>query len=209
MGGREGSLGANGSAETKVALTFDDGPHPATVELLDLLDSYRVRATFFQCGMYVRARPAIALEVAKRGHELGNHTQTHPWLWRCSPTRIRAEIAGAQEAIAEVVQAAPKWFRAPYGVPGWGMLAAMREYNLTHEGWTVIGDDWKLRASEIAGRVLSRIRPGGVICLHDGRDVNPQPDIRETIEAVRRIVPELLARGYRFVTVTDLRCPKT
>jgi peptidoglycan/xylan/chitin deacetylase (PgdA/CDA1 family) len=192
-----------------VALTFDDGPHPATVELLDVLDAYLVRATFFQCGMYVRARPAIAAVAATRGHEIGNHTETHPWLWRCSPGRIRDEIARAQEAIGQACGVTPRQFRAPYGVPGLGMGAALREHNLAHEGWTVIGNDWKLRAPEIAGRVLSRIRPGGVICLHDGRDVNPQPDIRETIEAVRRIVPELLARGYRFVTVTDLRCPKT
>lgn len=190
-------------------MTFDDGPHPATVELLDLLGAYGVTATFFQCGMYVRARPEVARETAARGHEIGNHTETHPWLWRCTPRRVRDEIARAQEAIVSGAGVVPRRFRAPYGVPGFGMGAAMREYDLTHERWTVMGDDWKLRAPEIANRVLTRLRPGGVVCLHDGRDVNPQPDIRETIEAVRRIVPELLARGYRFVTVTDLRCPKT
>jgi peptidoglycan/xylan/chitin deacetylase (PgdA/CDA1 family) len=70
----------------------------------------------------------------------------------------------------------------------------------------VIGNDWKLAARQIAERVLGRIRPNGVIVLHDGRDVRPEPDIRETIEAVRRIVPALLERGYRFETTSELLC---
>ena len=189
----------------RLALTFDDGPHPQTLELLRVLDENGVRATFFQCGMFARRHPEIARAVAAR-HEVANHTDTHPWLWRCMPSTIRAELSRAQESIIAASGATPRWFRPPYGVPGLGLGRALRENGLSYVGWTVIGNDWKLAARQIAERVLGRIRPNGVIVLHDGRDVRPEPDIRETIEAVRRIVPALLERGYRFETTSELLC---
>lgn len=192
----------------RASLTFDDGPHPQTLELLRVLDEHRIRATFFQVGMFVRARPEIARAVAA-AHEVANHTDTHPWLWRTWPWRIEEEVARAQESIAAATGCVPRWFRPTYGVPGIGLRRALRRHGLTSVGWTVIGNDWKLRAPEIAARVLKRLRPGANICLHDGRDRHPRPDIAETIEAVRILIPAVLARGYEFVTLSELLCPPT
>jgi peptidoglycan/xylan/chitin deacetylase (PgdA/CDA1 family) len=192
----------------RASLTFDDGPHAQTLELLRVLGEYRVRATFFQVGMFVRARSEIARAVAET-HEVANHTDTHPWLWRTWPSRIEQEVARAQDSILAATGFAPRWFRPTYGVPGIGLRRALRLHGLHSVGWTVIGNDWKLRAPEIAARVLKHLRPGANICLHDGRDRNPAPDIAETIEAVRILIPAVLARGYEFVTLSELLCPPT
>jgi peptidoglycan/xylan/chitin deacetylase (PgdA/CDA1 family) len=192
----------------RASLTFDDGPHRQTLELLRVLEQYRVPATFFQVGAYVRAAPEIARAVAE-GHELGNHTDTHPWLWRTSPGRIEREVARAQAAILAATGRLPRLFRPTYGVPGLGLGRALRRHGLSSVGWTVIGNDWKLRAPAIAARVLKRLRPGAIICLHDGRDRNASPDIAETIEAVRILVPSALARGFEFVTLSELLWPTT
>lgn len=192
----------------RASLTFDDGPHPRTLELLRVLDEYRVRATFFQVGAYVRAAPEVA-RAAAGTHEVANHTDTHPWLWRTWPSRIEEEIARAQDSIVAATGHVPRLFRPTYGVPGIGLGRALRRHKLTKVGWTVIGNDWKLRAPEIAERVLKHLRPGANICLHDGRDRNPAPDISETIEAVRILIPAALARGYEFVTLSELLWPTT
>lgn len=192
----------------RASLTFDDGPHPQTLDLLELLDRFAVPATFFQCGVHVRARPEIARRVAG-SHEIGNHTDTHPSLWRSLPSTIAQEVARAQASIVEATGVTPRLFRCPYGVPGIGLRRALAQHGLTKTGWTVIGNDWKLRAPEIASRVLESLTPGANICLHDGRDRNPEPDIRETIEAVHVLVPAILDRGYEFVTLSELLWPKT
>jgi len=187
----------------RTALTFDDGPHPQTLELLKVLEEYRIPATFFQCGMYVRKYPEIAREVAA-SHQLGNHTNTHPWLWRTLPSKIREEISVTQEIIQSATNIRPQVFRPPYGVSGIGLKNTLQQHQLTNVLWTVIGNDWKLPASKITQRVLSHMKPDGIICLHDGRDVNPSPDIRETIEAVKQIIPALLEQNYEFVTTSQL-----
>lgn len=190
----------------RAALTFDDGPHPQTLDLLRVLEQYRVPATFFQCGMYVRRYPEIAREVSMT-HELGNHTDTHPWLWRTWPSKIREEVTRTQHSIEDATGIRPRVFRPPYGVSGIGLSNVLRQHNLSKIMWTVIGQDWKLPAEKITERVLTRIKPEGIICLHDGRDVNPTPDISQTIEAVRRIIPALLEQGYEFVTSTAIQSP--
>lgn len=191
-----------------ISLTFDDGPHAGTQEILRILGSYGVTATFFQCGMHARRNPEISLAVASK-HEVANHTESHPLLLRCLPGVIAREVAQAQEAIEHAAGVAPRLFRCPYGVPGLGLGAALRPHGLRNVFWTVIGNDWKWPADRIAERVLARTRPGGIIVLHDGRDVDPTPDISHTIEAVRRIVPELLERGFEFKTASQLLCRTT
>ncbi len=156
----------------------------------------------------MRRHPDIARAVASR-HEIGNHTDTHPYLCFRTPAGIRREIAAAQESIVAAGIAAPSLFRAPYGYPALGLRRALRDAELQPVRWTVIGNDWKLRARAVADRILRKAGADANICLHDGRDVNPNPDIGETIEAVRIILPELLNRGFEFVTVTELLCPTT
>jgi peptidoglycan/xylan/chitin deacetylase (PgdA/CDA1 family) len=190
-----------------IALTFDDGPSPATPALLDLLAEYQTPATFFQIGANAAAFREIARAVHHAGHEIGNHSQTHPNFAMTRPSFIGGEFAEAQRTIAQATGQVPVWLRAPFGVRWFGFRGMQRRLGLEGVMWTVLGRDWKLPAGAIAERVISRISDGGIICLHDGRGTLKDPDVTPTIEAVRRILPNLLEKGYHFETVTQLLCP--
>jgi peptidoglycan-N-acetylglucosamine deacetylase len=190
-----------------LALTFDDGPSESTPKLLEALDRHQVSATFFMCGENVRRCPDVAREVASRGHEIGNHTDSHRRLDFKSPRYIYGEMARAQETIQEVTGAKPRWFRAPYGVRWFGVAQAQELLGLNGVMWTVIGRDWKLEPKSIVRRVLPKIDNGAIVCLHDGRELRARPDVGNTIEAVRRLIPILKAEGYRLQTVSQLICP--
>jgi peptidoglycan-N-acetylglucosamine deacetylase len=190
-----------------IALTFDDGPTHGTLELLTVLQTFGVRGTFFQCGAQVERRREIAREVAARGHEIGNHTHTHPHLHLRSPRFIHDEIARAQAVIVSTTDRVPVLFRAPYGVRWLGVRAAQRKLGLLGVMWTSIGRDWDLSAREVSARIVSGAAPGAIICLHDGRELAPDPDISNTVEAVKSTVPVLLDMGFRFETVSEILCP--
>jgi peptidoglycan/xylan/chitin deacetylase (PgdA/CDA1 family) len=190
-----------------IALTFDDGPSEGTPAVLEALARHGVPATFFQCGANVARLPGVAREVLAAGHEIGNHSQTHPLFCFRSPRFMEEEIRRAQETIAEHTGAAPAWFRAPFGVRWFGLEGAQRRAGVGGLMWTVIGYDWKRKAEAVAARIQSRVENGAILCLHDGRELRVRPDIGVTVEAVRRLVPLLLDRGYRFETVSRLLCP--
>ncbi|MDQ6705418.1 MAG: polysaccharide deacetylase family protein [Acidobacteriota bacterium] len=190
-----------------VALTFDDGPSEGTPQILEILAKYRARATFFQCGANVRRIPSIAREVEAAGHEIGNHSDSHPLSCLQFPRSILGEFQRAQETIEEALRVSPALLRAPFGVRWFGFREMQRRLDLLGVMWTVLGGDWWLPAAAIATRVLARIRPGAIVCLHDGRELRVRPDIRATVEAARRIVPALAARGYHFETVSEILCP--
>jgi peptidoglycan/xylan/chitin deacetylase (PgdA/CDA1 family) len=192
-----------------IALTFDDGPTQGTLELLDVLERSGARATFFQCGTQVGRLPEVAREVQSRGHEIGNHSHTHARLYLRSAAFIRDEIARAQDAIATATGRTPVLFRAPYGVRWFGMRTVQRELGLMGVMWTALGRDWRLGGEAVAARVTAAARAGAIICLHDGRELMSDPDISNTVDAVRRAVPLLIDRGFRFETVSDILCPKT
>jgi len=190
-----------------LALTFDDGPSETTPAILDVLSQYGIPATFFQCGANVERLPAVARAVHAAGHEIGNHSHTHPLLCLRSPAFIENELRRAQETIGKHTGKAPVWFRAPFGVRWFGLRSAQERLGLTGVMWTVIGYDWTLKAGEVVTRVAGRVDNGAILCLHDGRELECKPDAGVTVEAVRRLVPLLLERGYHFVTVSRLLCP--
>jgi peptidoglycan-N-acetylglucosamine deacetylase len=191
-----------------VALTFDDGPSESTPEILEILGEYGVTATFFQCGANVDRLSQVAREVAAKGHEVGNHTYSHPYLFLCSPGAIEAELRRAQETIESHTGVWPCWFRAPYGARWFGLGRAQRKMQLTGVMWSTIGYDWNRRASEVVARMAASTSNGAILCLHDGRELRAKPDVRATVETVRRLVPLLLDRGYKFETIGRLLCPK-
>jgi peptidoglycan/xylan/chitin deacetylase (PgdA/CDA1 family) len=195
------------ASRRSIALTFDDGPSESTPELLRLLAEHNVLATFFECGASVERLPEIAREVAGRGHEVGNHSYSHPRFYFRSTAFIRDELARGQEVIENAAGVSPTLFRAPFGVRWPGMREAQRRLGLLGVMWTVIGRDWKLDAPAIVRRVSHAVRNGAIVCLHDGRELVARPDIESTIEAVRRLIPALRAQGYRFETVSQLICP--
>ena len=191
-----------------IALTFDDGPSESTPALLELLEQNGVRATFFQCGVNVRRLPEIARQVAAAGHEIGNHSHTHPRFWFRWRRFFQDELERAQAAIRETTGVAPRLFRAPDGTRWPGLGVAQERQKLLGVMWTVIGRDWALPAERITRRLLGGARNGAILCLHDGCRVEPQPDVRRMLEAVRRLLPELQARGFGFETVSELLCPR-
>ena len=196
-----------GSAGRKtIALTFDDGPSPATPPILDILASYKVPATFFQCGVNVLRAPELSQAVCAGPHEIGNHSHTHPNFALRRPPYIVGEFLRAQSAIAEATSRTPVLMRPPFGVRWFGFREMQARLGLMGVMWSVIGLDWKLAAPRVAERVLSRARDGAIICLHDGRGTLKDPDARATVEAVRKIVPALLEKGYHFETVSQLVC---
>jgi len=190
-----------------IALTFDDGPSESTPKLLHALEKYRVSATFFMCGENVRRCPEVAREVTARGHEVGNHTDSHSRLDFKSPQFIYREMAKAQETIEQTTGAKPRWFRAPYGVRWFGVGQAQSLLGLHGVMWTVIGRDWRWPAERISSRVIANAANGAIVCLHDGRGLQSAPDIAATIEAVEYTIPRLQERGFSFLTLTQILCP--
>ncbi|MBC7927275.1 MAG: polysaccharide deacetylase family protein [Bryobacteraceae bacterium] len=197
------SIWRGNSEQRELALTFDDGPSESTPELLEVLERFGVSATFFLCGVPVRRLPGIARLITQSKHELGNHTDSHARLWLRSRSFISTEVGLAQRTIADVTGVSPQLFRAPYGVRWPGLGAVQREHGLTGVMWSVIGNDWALPADRIAARVLRGVQPGAIVCLHDGRELRVNPDIRPTIGAVRTLIPRLRNEGWTFRSVRD------
>lgn len=201
-----GHVVAHGGKVPAVALTFDDGPSPATEEILRILDGYHIKATFFLIGENAARHPGGAARIVAGGHCLGNHTWSHPLLAPVeSGGRLGREIDDAQRAIRQATGVAPELFRPPHG---WRSPAMMRECgkrHLTVVTWTVDSCDWKgVPADEVVRRVLKEASPGSIILLHDGRGIVASPNAENTVEALPRIIEGLAHRGYRFATVADL-----
>lgn len=195
-----------------IALTFDDGPSPGSLELLDYFAKEGVRATFFQCGANVLRHPDISRRLGEAGHEIGNHTYSHPRLCPTlgreisfrSPQFILSEFSLAQAIIQAESKVEPKILRAPYGLRWYGIGETQRTLDLLGVMWTVIGHDWEWPADRVFDLVCRKASPGGIVCLHDGRDIRPNPDIKETLKSVKRLVPWLKDEGYGFETVSEI-----
>ena len=190
-----------------IALSFDDGPSESTPELLELLARHGVPATFFQCGANVRRLPQVSREVAARGHEIGNHTDTHAKLYFQSPLFIYRELARAQQTIEQTTGVLPRLFRAPYGARWFGLRQAQHRLGLVGVMWSTLALDWKWPEQRVLQRLLDGARNGAIFCLHDGRRLESRPDVRATLGAVRALLPKLMEQGFHFEKVTDILCP--
>lgn len=187
------------SARPLLALTFDDGPHATlTPQLLDLLAARNVRATFYVVGRRVAHHQSIMVRIAAEGHEIGNHTWSHPSLSGLSDAAILSQIDRTSEAVVEAVGLPPVTMRPPYGNLSsrqTRMLQASR--GLPNVLWSVDTEDWRRPGEDVVvNRILTRSEPGGVILAHD--------IVAETIRAMPVAIDGLLARGYEFVTVSEL-----
>ena len=203
----DSSISRGPTTRPAIALTFDDGPSESTPQLLEILARHRAPASFFQCGTNVRRLPSVAREVAAAGHEIGNHTDTHPLLALKSPGYIQRELSAAQEAIEQATGVCPRYFRAPYGARWFGLRAALQSLGLRGVTWTSIALDWKRQTPAVVSRLLEGATPGAILCLHDGRAIQHRPDIGVTLQAVRQFLPKLMEQGFRFEKVTDILCP--
>ncbi len=193
----------NGRPGGPVALTFDDGPSESSLRVLDVLSAFGVRATFFLCGFNVGRLRTVASEISRCGHEVGNHSYSHPNFHFRSAEFIRSELQRTQMVIESAVGVRPRWFRPPFGLKWFGMAAAQKELSLTRVLWTHGGSDWKDPADAIAKQVTASLSSGSIICLHDGRGLQAAPDIGQTIGALELILKYARDQGIRVGTVSD------
>ncbi|WP_370109192.1 polysaccharide deacetylase family protein [Streptacidiphilus sp. MAP12-33] len=185
----------------QVALTFDDGPDPVlTRTILAALARHRARATFFCVGLHVAALPDEVRRIAEAGHELGNHSWSHPFLPDLTPSQLCEQIDRTGEAIARVTGAEPTRFRPPYGSQTPQVLATLAGRPTTVTLWDVDSRDWARPGPErIAATVLEAVRPGSVVLLHEGGG-----DRRQTAAALPAVLDGLLERGLEPVTLGEL-----
>ena len=189
------------TSDSVVALTFDDGPTSVyTDSVLVLLAEFDVPATFFMVGQAMERNPAVVAEVLRRGHEIGNHSYSHRPLVLKSPGTIRREIEDTDSLIRAAGQRGEILVRPPYGKRLLGLPLYLRRYDRPVVLWDLEPDTYHARADDVVDYVLDRVRPGSVILLHV-----EIPSRSENRIALRRIVPELQKRGYRFVTLSQLR----
>jgi len=178
-----------------VALTFDDGPGPDTDAILDTLGERHLRAAFFAVGRQVERYPAIARRIVAEGHEIGNHSLSHPNFLSQSATDTREQLARTQRIIEDVTGVSPSHARPPYGVKTPSYFAAARALGLRVVQWSVAGFDWKrLTAERVASHVLRGVRPGAIVLLHDA-DPQGKRDRRATMTSIPIIAEGVHARG--------------
>jgi peptidoglycan/xylan/chitin deacetylase (PgdA/CDA1 family) len=189
--------------DSRLALTFDDGPSESTPAILEALAQFGARATFFQVGENAERLPEIARQVAAAGHEIGNHTHTHPRFYLRLPGQIAEEVRRCQQALTAIHGAPPRLFRPPYGARWFGMFPALGKNGLKAVMWSLTGQDWKRDSRGIARR-LARCQAGDVVVLHDGVATTPGNRRQATVQAVRTTLRALAERGIRSVTVSEL-----
>lgn len=180
----------------EVWLTIDDGPDPEeTPRILDVLYEFGARATFFSIGRRVAAQPALARAVIEAGHDVQNHTFSHPafTFWAALPDRVRAEIRQGSQAILEATGKQPRFFRAPAGLANCFVHAAAADEGLRLIGWSAAGRDGVAHNPDQALRhILCGVRPGCIILLHENRLPGMAPGQRA--ETLRRLLSGLQKR---------------
>ena len=185
-----------------VAFTFDDGPNSRyTPQVLDIFRHAGGKATFFMIGQQIDAHPATAAAVHAAGHELGNHTLTHPRLTQLAPDAVRAELVQTDERIQRITGAPVSTFRPPFLEVNDEILVLAAKLGYWSIGAVNLGTrDWEQPGIDhILEKTREYIRSGSILVFHDGFG-----DRSQSVEAVRILVAELAAQDYRFVTVSGL-----
>lgn len=185
-----------------IALTFDDGPDLRfTPSILDVLDRYDVKATFFLLGMRVETYPDVVKRIHQEGHQIGNHTYWHSELTKSKS--LFKEMKQNETAIKSILDIQTNLFRAPYGALSEKQVKKLGDYGYKGIGWSIDSEDWKsLSAVVIKQNVLNHIHPGAIILMHSAG--NWTQDLSGTAEALMDIIPKLHEQGYEFVTVDEL-----
>jgi len=188
--------------KAEIALTFDDGPDPVfTPQILDKLQKYGVKATFFLLGANIEKYPEIVKRIADEGHAIGNHTYSHPKLTEVSDEDYHYQIQKADELIQNLVGYKPKFFRPTYGAINESQVQWATEKGMMVVQWSIDTLDWKgLSAEEITQTVLTEILPGSIILQHNALGV----PLQGSVDALDQIIPQLQGMGARFVTLPEM-----
>lgn len=185
----------------KIALTFDDGPHPRyTPQILDILDKYGIKATFFAIGINADRYPDTMEMVISRGHEIGNHTYTHPHVDRLDSATLYHEVEKCESALFSHTDCKTKLFRPPEGMIDGYVKSVIKQLDYKVILWDIDTMDWAHTPSEkIAQKVIESVSSGDIILMHDYISYNsPTP------EALELFIPVLIEKGYNFVVISEL-----
>ncbi len=187
------------SADDKtVAMSFDAAwGNEDTGKLIEIMDKYKVKTTFFVVGSWVDKFPESVKQLSDAGHEIMNHSDTHPHMTQLSVEKMKEEVENCDKKIEAITGKKPTLFRAPYGDYNNSVVGAMRDTGHFTIQWDVDSLDWKdLSASEITDRVLKKVKPGSIILFHNAA--------KHTPEALPGIIEALQKDGYKIVPVSQL-----
>lgn len=191
-----------GTCDKCIALTFDDGPGAHTMRLLDMLDKYNAKATFFVVGEKIAGRQDILKQQVARGHQLGNHSWRHPDLTQISIENMQSEFTKTSEAIKFAVGISPTIMRPPCGAINQTVSQQLKAHGMSAILWSVDTRDWADRNSQIVcNRAVSNARSGAIILFHD---IHPT-----SVDAIPCVLDALSKQGYKFVTIDTLFGGKT
>ncbi|MCB0336401.1 MAG: polysaccharide deacetylase family protein, partial [Bdellovibrionales bacterium] len=197
--------------ESCLALTFDDGPSPAgTEKILDVLDSFKIPATFYLIGANAQKYPQLAKRISASQHEIGSHGFAHLNYHRSLPHQVFADVKRGGQVLLDITGMKPRTFRAPFGRFRLDTRMAFGTGNLI--GWDIAPAWNETSAEALAAYVNSRIQPGSIVLLHDGFGLShedPHGYVRGVTDALPMIIEYALAQGYQLCTVSNLleRCP--
>lgn len=188
-----------------IALTFDDGPHPKqTKQILEILDKYDIKATFFVIGVNVRNYPGIIEQVMQKGHEIGNHTNTHSHAAKLDAVAFEQQILDCEREIFLQTGKSPKLFRPPEGTISSQMKETVHDLGYINVLWNLDTLDWAHTPPErISAYVTENAKHGDIILMHDYIGANSP-----TAQALEIFIPQLLDMGFSFVTVSELLANK-
>lgn len=187
-----------------VALTFDDGPSDDTLRILDTLAEHEINATFFVVGRQVERYPHLARRIVADGHEIGNHSYSHPIFLYRGARETRRQLERTQQIIFDATGVKAEVARPPCGVRTPAYFAAAKDLGLRTIQWSVAGGDWKQQSStKIAEQVLNGTNAGSIILLHDG-DSELKNDRRATVEALPLIFRGLKSRNLNIAPLRQL-----
>lgn len=184
--------------EKVISISFDAAwGNEDTQTLIDILGKYNVKATFFVVGGWVDSFPESVKALSDAGHEIMNHSDTHPYMTKISKEEMKKEVEACNLKIESITGKKPTLLRAPYGDYNNDVVQAVRECGCMTIQWSVDSLDWKdLTASEITKRVTDKIHPGAIVLFHNAALHTP--------EALPVIIERLQGDGYRFVPISEL-----
>ncbi len=185
-------------SKARIALTFDDGPHPSyTKEILKVLEQEEAKATFFVVGKQVKLFPELLIDIAHSGNEIGNHTYNHYNLTQLDSMQVNYEIKTNEELIERVTGLTPRFFRPPGGHYNYKVVESAKENGEDMALWSIHTRDTDRPTAEyIRQRVLQNVEDRSVILLHSG--------VQQTLAALPGLIRELKKKGFRLVTLSEL-----
>lgn len=199
-------LPAAAADRNEIALTIDDGPEPAvTLPVLDILDKYQVKATFFYIGNQAAQYPELCREIIQRGHAIENHSQHHSVFFSMyGYQRMANEIMAGQATLQSITGIRPTFFRAPAGLRNPFLDPVLKKLGLLLASWSVRGFDTRVNdADKVKARLIKGLRAGAIVLLHDGNAARTAANEAVIVAVLPALLEAASAKGLRFVTLAE------